>query len=147
MMSEDFPQVLFQAALDVLPHAYSPYSAIHVSSAVQVSSGEIYVGCNVENSAYGSTICAEANALSSMVAAGHRVWTRCLVLCYGDDVMTPCGNCRQIMMELALSPNNIIDVVCVNRKHIILTQQQYCFRDLLPAAFLLSEKNHSTVCV
>lgn len=131
----------------VLPYAYSPYSAIHVAAAVQVSSGEIYTGCNVENSAYGSTICAEANALSSMVAAGHTTWVRCLVVCKGKDVMTPCGNCRQIMAELSFSPENLVDVACVDCNHVILLQQQYHFRDLLPSAFLLSEKNHSIECV
>jgi cytidine deaminase len=86
--------------------AYAPYSRFRVGAVAVASDGRWWSGCNVENAAYGSTICAEANALSSAVASGYRGPLEVFVACIDADRVadaTPCGNCRQIMAELEVT--------------------------------------------
>jgi cytidine deaminase len=68
---------------------------------VLAESGAIYAGCNVENAAYPATSCAEAGAISAMVAAGETRIVEVLVIGDGDLLVTPCGNCRQKIREFA----------------------------------------------
>jgi cytidine deaminase len=93
--------MLLGAARDASRRAYAPYSGLAVGAAVLVDSGKIYAGCNVENASYGLTICAERNALFQAVAAGERKLTRVAVFVPGDRPATPCGACRQVLLELA----------------------------------------------
>ena len=83
--------------------AYAPYSNFRVGSVVIVDDGSEYPGCNVENAAYGSSICAEANAVAHAVAAGHRKIDTVVVASPDDDKpLYPCGNCRQVMQEFGV---------------------------------------------
>ncbi|GAB5440347.1 MAG: cytidine deaminase [Fuerstiella sp.] len=78
-------------------HAYAPYSQFAVGAAVKVSGGTIIGGCNVENSSYSLTICAERNAATSAVAAGNQdLEIVCISLA---GVAVPCGACRQFLYE------------------------------------------------
>jgi cytidine deaminase len=82
--------------------AYAPYSHFRVGAVAVAPDGRSWSGCNVENAAYGSTICAEGNAISSAVASGHRGPLEVFVACIDASRLadaTPCGNCRQIMSE------------------------------------------------
>ena len=82
--------------------AYAPYSGFRVGAVVVGADGEHYTGSNVENAAYGSAICAEANAISGAVARGLRKIEVVAVACIdaaGVDGAYPCGNCRQLMNE------------------------------------------------
>lgn len=82
---------------NVRANAYARYSGYHVGAAVLTASGEIFQGCNVENSSYGNTICAERAAVCAAVAAGQQdIVAICLSLT-GQPV--PCGTCRQFMYE------------------------------------------------
>jgi cytidine deaminase len=92
------PQELVAAALEARTRAYAPYSHYQVGAAVLASDGSVTVGCNVENAAYGSTICAERVALTAAVAQGRRDFTAIAVAT--ADGGTPCGACRQVMAEL-----------------------------------------------
>ncbi len=86
--------------------AYAPYSRFRVGAVAVAPDGRSWAGCNVENAAYGSTICAEGNALSSAVASGYRGPLEVFVACIDADrpaEATPCGNCRQLMAELEVS--------------------------------------------
>ncbi len=86
--------------------AYAPYSRFRVGAVAVASDGRSWAGCNVENAAFGSTICAEANALSSAVASGYRGPLEVFVACIDADLLeaaTPCGNCRQLMAELGVT--------------------------------------------
>ena len=90
-----------QAAL----RAYAPYSNFRVGAVAVDSEGQIYYGSNVENAAYGSTICAEANAISNAVDRGARRIAGIAVACVdATDVNDayPCGNCRQMMNEFGV---------------------------------------------
>ena len=93
------PERLIEAARGVYENAYAPYSHYPVAAAVIADNGEIYTGVNVENAAYGLTICAERAAIFQAVAAGERE-IRAIAVCTGEGV-SPCGSCRQVMREFA----------------------------------------------
>jgi cytidine deaminase len=92
-------QDLILRAREVAVRAYAPYSNFRVGAAVQDASGNVYVGCNVENASYGLTSCAERNAIFYAVAAGAvRPFSALAVACL-DGSCSPCGACRQVMAE------------------------------------------------
>jgi len=78
--------------------AYAPYSGFRVGAAV-FAGGEIYEGCNVENAAYGSTICAERGAAMAAVLAGNTFFDSIAVVGDSQDPTVPCGSCRQFLAE------------------------------------------------
>ncbi|WP_439572322.1 cytidine deaminase [Phreatobacter sp.] len=92
---------LFEAARAVQARAHAPYSRFRVGAAIRAASGAIHVGCNVENAAYPVGACAEAGAISAMVAAGDRQIAAVLVYSEGAEPCTPCGACRQRLREFA----------------------------------------------
>ncbi|GLS45316.1 cytidine deaminase [Methylobacterium brachythecii] len=99
----DHPAVdaLFEAARAVRERAHAPYSRFHVGAALVDEAGRIHAGCNVENAAYPVGCCAEAGAISAMVAAGGTRIAAILVLGDGPVPVTPCGACRQRIREFA----------------------------------------------
>ncbi len=96
-----FDPKLFEKALALLKHSYSPYSRFPVSCCIKTANGQYYAGCNVENASYGLALCAEANAIGQMVSHGDKVITEMLVIGKGDALCTPCGACRQRIREFA----------------------------------------------
>lgn len=92
------PEELMAVAKEAAANAYAPYSKFHVGAAVLDADGSITPGCNVENAAYGSTICAERTALVSAVVQGRRQPVALAV--YTEPGVSPCGSCRQVMVEL-----------------------------------------------
>ena len=87
------------AADEVVQRAYAPYSNFPVGAAALVDDGRIVVGCNVENAAYGVTLCAECGMVSDLIAGGggRLVAFTC---CSGDGRrLMPCGRCRQLLWE------------------------------------------------
>ena len=95
-------QELVELAFTMLKHAYVPYSGFPVGAALECAGGDVYTGCNVENAAYGSTICAERTALVKAVSEGHRDdYIRLAVVGAAADYCWPCGACRQMLSEFA----------------------------------------------
>ncbi len=93
-------QALVELAFTMLECSYVPYSRFPVGAALEVADGTVFTGCNVENSAYGSTICAERTALVKAVSEGHRDdWVRLAVVGNSTDYCWPCGACRQMLYE------------------------------------------------
>ncbi|MFQ5575644.1 MAG: cytidine deaminase [Anaerolineae bacterium] len=90
---------LIQEAIKAAQNAYAPYSNYRVGAALLTAGGNIYHGCNVENAAYGCTICAEQTAISKAVSEGERAFTALVVVT--ADGGAPCGPCRQVMREFA----------------------------------------------
>jgi cytidine deaminase len=90
---------LVEAALRVRENAYAPYSQFRVGAAVVSEDGRLFVGCNVENSSFGLTVCAERNAVAAAVAAGARPVAVAIVT--SRDHVGPCGACRQVLAEFA----------------------------------------------
>ena len=95
-------QELVQLALSMRARAYAPYSSFAVGAALLTEDGRVFTGCNVENAAYGSCLCAERTALVKAVSEGCAAgWTRLAVAGSGADYCWPCGACRQMLYEFA----------------------------------------------
>ena len=109
---------LIAEARSAADFAYAPYSRFRVGAVVVDAEGNHYTGANVENSAYGSTICAEGSAISHAVSSGarrlHTVAVSCLDAGSADGY--PCGNCRQMMMEFGVR-RVIVDTIDGPREH------------------------------
>jgi cytidine deaminase len=90
---------LIQAAADARERAHAPFSKFRVGAAIEDVNGRIYTGCNVENSTYGLTICAERVALFKAISEGAAKLTRVAVVAETDTLTPPCGACRQLLWE------------------------------------------------
>jgi cytidine deaminase len=120
-------QRLIAAAATAALQSYSPYSHYRVGAVVVATDGAEYSGCNVENAAYGASICAEANAITNAVADGVQKIDTVAVTCLDGEACSPCGNCRQIMREFGV-------------RRVILTDRagdpvEYPLEELLPRSF------------
>jgi cytidine deaminase len=89
---------LLAFAREAQEKAYAPYSEFRVGAAV-FAGGQIYQGCNVENAAYGSSICAERGAAMKAVMAGHHWFDAIAIVGASDAPTVPCGACRQFLAE------------------------------------------------
>jgi cytidine deaminase len=89
------------AALSVMERAYAPYSDFRVGAALRSTDGNIFVGCNVENSAYPAGICAERSALAAAIAGGARQFDALVIVTEAEETTPPCGMCRQALVEFA----------------------------------------------
>ena len=87
------------AAVDISARAYAPYSHFPVGAAATVDDGRVLVGCNVENAAYGVTLCAECGVVSQLHATGGGRLTHFVCVNGNADVIMPCGRCRQLLFE------------------------------------------------
>ena len=93
---------LADLAYAMLSRSYVPYSKFPVGAALLCADGSVFTGCNIENAAYGSTICAERTALVKAVSEGHRDdFVRLAVVGESADYCWPCGACRQMLYEFA----------------------------------------------
>ena len=97
------PEELVRQALAAMKFAYVPYSGFTVGAALLTKSGKVYLGCNIENAAYGPSNCAERTAFFKAVSEGEREFAAIAVVGgkNGDasDIFPPCGVCRQVMQE------------------------------------------------
>ena len=118
---------LIQQARNARTQAYAPYSNFKVGAAVGNMAGQYVGGCNVENAAYGSTICAEAAALSQAIVQGMADITDIAVVT--DTQAAPCGNCRQLIAELA--PGCNVHLATPDRTDV----KTVVIENLLPDAF------------
>ena len=116
------------AAVVMLDRAYCPYSHFPVGAALECSDGTVFTGCNIENAAYGATICAERTAIAKAVSEGQRDFVRIVIAGRSADFCVPCGTCRQVLREFA--PD--MEVICLNGagEELCLTLE-----DLLPHSF------------
>jgi cytidine deaminase len=80
-------------------HAHAPYSNFRVGAAVRATSGRVFTGCNIENSTYGLTLCAERVAIFKALSEGERGFDTVVVVTDTDALTPPCGACRQIIWE------------------------------------------------
>lgn len=120
---------MLAAARAAMAHAYAPYSKFHVGAALRTDRGNIYAGCNVENSAYPEGSCAETAAIAAMVVAGERRIVEVLVIGGGPELITPCGGCRQRLREFAA------DDVPIHLCNVDGPQRRETLGALLPRSF------------
>jgi cytidine deaminase len=125
---------LLKAAQKAKEKAYAPYSHFHVGAAVLTPSGKIYTGCNVENTSYGLTICAERNAIFQMVHDGEHQISEILVIGDTEEFLPPCGACRQVIAEF--SKKETILYMC-NKKG---EWKQTTVDEIIPYTFSLDKK-------
>lgn len=121
-------ETLIQAATEARLRAYAPYSKFYVGAAVLTSSGAIIQGCNIENSSYGATVCAERVALFQAYAHGERKIEAIAIVTDTSPPSPPCGICRQVILELA----GDIDVILAN---LTGERREFTLSELLPEAF------------
>ena len=125
---------LYACARSASDNAYSPFSGARVGACVVDDQGNVYSGCNVENSSYGLTQCAERNALAAAIAAGMQPGAAhtLLIFATGFDTLAPCGACRQVMSELMTK--DALVVSC----HSETEYRSWSIAELLPYPFVLS---------
>lgn len=120
---------LKEAASAVRENAYAPYSNFKVGAALRTSSGEVFVGCNVENVAYPEGTCAEAGAIASMCANGAREIAEVYVIAQSPAPVPPCGGCRQKLAEFA-AQDVVVTLATTDGQELKMT-----VAELLPGAF------------
>lgn len=94
---------LIEAACQARRSAYAPYSQFPVGAALFASSGRLYTGCNIENSSFGLTVCAERVAIFQAVAAGEHKLDMLAVVADSEQLPLPCGACLQVMAEFGIT--------------------------------------------
>ena len=123
---------LLELARDARKTSYCPYSNFSVGAALLAKSGKVYLGSNIENSAYGETICAERTAFLKAVSEGEREFVKMAIMGGKMDesemeFCAPCGACRQVMAEF-----------CDGDFEIILSEDKKIkLKELLPLSFSL----------
>ena len=100
---------LVDLAKKAMENAYVPYSNFKVGAALLDKNGDVHLGCNIENAAYGATNCAERTALFSAVAKGIKEFEKIAVVASSGDYASPCGICRQVLFEFMPDGKVILD--------------------------------------
>lgn len=121
-------QKLIEEATEARLKAYAPYSNFTVGAAVMTEEGLIFTGCNIENASLGLSICAERVAIQKAVSAGYKVFKALAIISDTMNPCSPCGACRQVMLEF--SPD--MEVIMTNlHQKIKITKA----KELLPDIF------------
>ncbi len=115
---------LMNEAKEAVKNSYSPFSRFAVGAGALASSGKIYRGCNVENSSFGLTICAERNAIFKAVSEGERELLAIAIYSPNTDSCYPCGACRQVMYEFQTDDYEI-DVITENSEILEVKKLSY----------------------
>ncbi len=126
MISDD---ELIAQAKDARRWAHAPYSNFSVGAALLSSDGRLFTGCNVENSTYGLSMCAERVAIFKAISEGVLEIARVAVVTDHEHIAPPCGCCRQMIWEFA---SDETEVILANLSGDV---RKYRIRDLLPEAF------------
>lgn len=123
---------LIDAARQAAQQSYSPYSNFAVGAALRFADGSVVTGTNIENASYGLALCAETVAVSKAMADGVRGGLEAVAVTGpGDDPITPCGRCRQVLNELAQLGGTDPEILCVGSQEV----RKLRLSDLLPHAF------------
>lgn len=120
---------MLKMAKEAMENAYIPYSHFAVGAVIRGQSGKLYAGCNVENAAYPAGSCAEQGAISAMILAGETKIKEVVVMGNGENLVSPCGSCRQRIREFADS-DTMIHICDPNG-----VRQSISLDELLPISF------------
>ena len=127
-LSDEESRLLIDLASEARRRAYAPYSNYQVGAALRTRSGRIFTGCNVENAAYPTSMCAERIAIFKAVSEGEMEFDVIAVVTSNGG--TPCGGCRQVLAEFGLDTQ----VLIANDKGRLV--QETTVAGLLPGAFI-----------
>ncbi|SDW14162.1 cytidine deaminase [Marininema mesophilum] len=130
----DYEQLVEEAKM-ARQRAYVPYSKFKVGAALLTAKGEVIQGCNVENASYGLANCAERTALFKAISDGETEFVTMAVVADTEEPVTPCGACRQVLVELC--PPEMPVVLSNLANKISMTTVQ----ELLPGAFTKEDLN------
>lgn len=122
---------LLKKAQEVSENAYAKYSGFKVGACVLTQSGNTYAGCNVENSSYGLTVCAERSAIANAVAHGEKAIQAIAIYSPNKQNCLPCGACRQIIFEFQKDKD--VEIITAAEQG----YKVYKINDLLPEGFKL----------
>jgi cytidine deaminase len=127
---------LIAAARAAAGHSYSPYSGFAVGAALRFADGRVFTGTNIENAAYGPSVCAERVAVFKAMSEGVRGGLETVAVTGplgkgGGSPITPCGVCRQVLTELAQLGGTDPDILCVGDREV----RKVKLTELLPDAF------------
>ena len=125
---------LLEAAARAMELAYCPYSRLRVGAALRAAGGGVFSGCNIENGSYGLTLCAERNAVSQALLAGHRAFEALAIVADSNNPLTPCGACRQVLAEFCTRDLPIY----VSTSRNMTAVSRYTLGELLPHAFRMN---------
>ncbi len=126
---------LCKKAIDAMRYSYCPYSNYSVGAALLCKSGRVYTGCNIENSAFSPTVCAERTAFFKAISEGEKEFVKIAIAGKKqgdkllDDSISPCGVCRQVMREFC-SPD--FEIIIAKSKG---DCSVYKLSELLPVSF------------
>ena len=122
---------IIDLAIKQLGYSYAPYSHFHVGAALLAKNGTYYTGCNIENAAYGSTMCAERNAVFGAYCKGYRKEDIIGLAIVADcsPIASPCGACRQVLSELV---DLEMPIFLANKEKV----EKHTIGELLPMVFI-----------
>lgn len=123
---------LISKASKAADKAYSPFSKVKVGAAILTSDGRVFSGCNVENSSYGLSICAERTAAVKAVSSGAKSFKAVAVVSNLEGLTYPCGACRQFLSEFG---DDILVIVVAKKGKVM----RHSLGELLPETFLLKK--------
>ena len=123
---------LLNLAIEASEFAYAPYSRFKVGAALECLDGRIFTGCNIENGALGSTMCAERVAIYKAVSEGANNFSRIAIYGESEDYCLPCGACRQVMSEFSQD----MEVLCARASGGYVS---YRLKELMPHPFRFGE--------
>jgi cytidine deaminase len=138
-------QELIIKAKEQVFKAYAPYSDFHVGAAIELENGEIVTGSNQENSAYPSGLCAERVAMFYANAQFPEVAVKTLAIAaytngsFLEEPVTPCGSCRQVLLETESRYGKDITILLYGTKHVFKIKN---VKQLLPLCFEKSSLNN-----
>ncbi len=133
-MDKKLIEEMIDLAIRQMDFSYVPYSRFRVGAALLAKNGKLYTGCNIENAAYTPTNCAERTAFFKAVSEGVKEFDAICVVGGKDGVLTgyasPCGVCRQVMMEFC-DPDTFRIILAKNRQEYKI----YTLKEILPQGF------------
>ena len=121
--------LLIKMAKEASQNAYAPFSGFKVGAALLTKSGRIFTGCNVENSSYGLSNCAERTAVFKAVSEGETEFVEIVIFADSEKMFSPCGACRQVLSEFSSD----LKITIISNKETIETT----ITELLPLKFTL----------
>ena len=120
---------LIELSYEMMLNAYEPYSNFSVGAAILSENDKLFGGCNVENAAYPEGTCAEAGAISAMIAGGCKTIKEIYIVSKSENIVSPCGGCRQKIREFSSDQTKIF--LC----NIKWDYKLFSLNELLPFSF------------